>query len=71
MQKSLKMVFLDTEGSKKSITIPEVKSDINTMEVEAIVETIVKCDVFGDDIKGLDSVVEASIISRDVETITF
>ena len=71
MQKSLKMVFLDTEGSKKSITIPEVKSDISTMEVEAIVETIVKCDVFGDDIKGLDSAVEASIISRDVETITF
>ena len=71
MQKSLKMVFLDTEGSKKSITIPEVKSDINTIEIEAIVETIVKSDIFGDDIKGLDSAVEASIISRDVETITF
>ena len=71
MQKSLKMVFLDTEGSKKTITIPEVKSDINTIEVQAIVDTIVRCDIFGDGIKGLDSAVEASIISKEVDTITF
>ncbi len=71
MQKSLKMVFLDTEGSKKSITIPEVKADISTMEIKALVDTIIRCDIFGDAIKGLDSAVEASIISREVDTITF
>ncbi|KMT22909.1 DUF2922 domain-containing protein [Clostridium cylindrosporum] len=71
MQKSLKLVFLDSQGDKQSIIIPEVKEDITSAEVRNLADVILQNNIFGDDLRSLVKSVEAAITSKDVSTIVF
>lgn len=71
MQKSLKLVFLDTQGDKQSVFLPEVKSDITSEEIRSLTDVVLRSNVFGDEIRSFDKPVEAVLTSKEVDTITF
>lgn len=71
MERTLKLVYLDTMGDKYTILIPYIKSDITNAEIRALTDAILQSDIFGDEARSLDKAVEAVLTSKDVTTLTF
>lgn len=71
MQKSLKLVFLNSEGKKENISISEVKGDITSTDVDTLVDAILASNVFGNDVTSLVKAVGADIVSKDIVSITY
>lgn len=71
MERTLKLVYLDTMGDKYTILIPYIKSDITNAEIRTLTDAILQSDIFGDEARSLDKAVEAVLTSKDVTTLTF
>ncbi|MEG0371330.1 MAG: DUF2922 domain-containing protein [Clostridium sp.] len=69
MKKSLRLVFLNDQGGKQSITIPEVKDDITSVEIKSLTQAILSSNIFGDELRSLVKAVEAALTSKGVSVI--
>ncbi|MCS6131569.1 DUF2922 domain-containing protein [Clostridium botulinum] len=66
MEYNLSLIFLNTIGSKSTLTITEVKQDITANEVKALMNLIVEKDFF---LTGKGSFVKpysAQLVQREV-----
>ena len=66
MEKSLLMTFLNAEGTKASITIPEVKDNVTEAEVAAAMDVIISKNIFFTSGGNLVSKYAAQITERNV-----
>ncbi|EES50358.1 DUF2922 domain-containing protein [Clostridium botulinum] len=67
MEYNLSLIFLNTIGSKSSLTITDVKQDITADEVKALMNLIVEKDFF---LTGKGSFVKpdsAQLVQREVK----
>lgn len=71
MERTLKLVYLDTMGDKYTILIPYIKSDITNAEIRTLSDAILQSNIFGDEVRSLDKAVEAVLTSKDTTTLTF
>lgn len=70
MEKTLQMVFLNNTGKNVSLNISGVKDNVTAAEIKALMELIVAKNVFSSTGGDLKSVLSASIVSRDTETLS-
>lgn len=69
MAKTLQMVFLNTIGKTTAISISDVKETATAAEIKALMELIVARNIFTSTGGDLTTVMEASLVSRDVEPV--
>lgn len=70
MAKTLQMVFLNQLGKNATINIPEVKDDVTEAEIKALMELIISKNIFDTTGGNLVALMEANLVSRDVQEIT-
>jgi hypothetical protein len=63
------MVFQNQAGNNVSISIPEVKDTLTQTEIKTLMELIVSKNIFESIGGDLVNLMEANIISRDVQEI--
>ncbi len=66
MEKTLQMVFKTEQGTKKVISISDVKSDLNLEQVQPVMQLLVDKDVFATAAGKLTEPVEARYVNREV-----
>lgn len=70
MAKTLQMVFQNQSGKNVAINIPEVRDDLTDAEITSLMDLIVAKNIFTSLGGNLTGLMEANIISRDVQEIT-
>jgi hypothetical protein len=69
MALTLQMVFQNQLGKNVALSIPEVREDVTPEEIKTLMELIVSKNIF-DSIGGdLVALMEANLITRDVQEI--
>jgi hypothetical protein len=63
------MVFQNTLGKNVSISIPEIKDGITAAEIKTLMELIVSKNIFDSVGGNLVNIMEANVISRDVQEV--
>jgi hypothetical protein len=68
--RSLVMTFLNTEGSRASITLPSVKDNVTEIEVSAAMDVIIAKNIFASSGGDLVTKHSAQITERNVTALT-
>lgn len=71
IEKSLLMSFVNEEGKKASIRLEGVRDDLDSQEIEAVMNAVISKNIFktnGGDMKEKHS---AQIIAKEVEMLEF
>lgn len=69
MTKTLQMVFQNQVGNNVSLTIPDIKDSVTSAEIKTLMELIISKNIFESVGGDLITIMEANIISRDVQEI--
>lgn len=69
MTKTLQMVFQNQVGNNVSLTIPDIKDSVTSAEIKTLMELIIAKNIFESVGGDLITIMEANIISRDVQEI--
>ncbi len=71
MKKQLELVFLDTAGRQFIVRVDQPRDDLTSTEVQAQMQAILAAGVFQTAYGELASVVEANVVTTNVETFTY
>lgn len=69
MNKTLQLVFLNLDGGRVTLSIPDPLDELNPEEVELAMNQIIDADVVVTSGGGLISKVRAVVVSRDTEAV--
>jgi hypothetical protein len=69
MALTLQMVFQNQLGRNVAINIPEVREDVTPEEIKTLMELILAKNIFDSTGGDIVSLMEANLISRDVQEI--
>jgi hypothetical protein len=67
---SLVMTFLNQEGTRANITLPEVRVDLTELEVSAAMDSIVSANIFSSSGGDLVAKHSAQITERNITSLT-
>lgn len=70
MAKTLQMVFQNQVGKNVSISVPEVKDNITEAEIKTLMQTIIAKNIFESTGGNLITIMEASLVTRDVQELS-
>jgi hypothetical protein len=70
MAKTLQMVFQNQIGKNISISVPEVKDNVTEAEIKTLMETIIAKNIFESTGGDLITIMEASLVTRDVQELS-
>lgn len=70
MAKTLQMVFQNQLGRNVSINLPEVKDTVTQEEIRSLMELILVKNIFESTGGDLVALMEANLVSRDVQEVT-
>ena len=69
-KKKLEMEFLNSLNKKYTISLDDPKFDLSQAEVQTAMEAIISDNIFNVSLADLTEVVEARIVTTQVETLT-
>lgn len=69
MAKTLQMVFQNQVGKNITISVPEVKDNVTEAEIKTLMQLIVAKNIFESTGGDLITLMEANIVSRDVQEV--